>query len=341
MPVKINNWSNLLRSYAIWLTLGLFYFVLGMQLSLTRSLFNIVLFVPMQYLIYNLNLQKFMPRFYETDKLKFRLYNAILMLFMASFGVLAEILYQHIFTEDIPPSNFNLMGAFILYIILCLMAFWVSMTRYLVAKEEKTNFEIETLKRDKAESELKFLKTQINPHFLFNALNNIYSMAYTGDKSAPEKITMLSDMLRYVLYDCESEFISLYKEIDYISSFIEFQQLKTENRQNITFNAGPYDDNYQIAPMLLVTFVENGFKHSKIEKNKQGFVTIHLSQTDEKFYFSVENSVPDNISQSKSVSRGIGIDNVRNRLNLLYPTKHKLSIISKANFHKIELELYK
>ncbi|MGQ1948632.1 sensor histidine kinase [Geofilum sp. OHC36d9] len=341
MPAKINNWYNLLTSYAVWVALALFYFVLGLQINLIRGLFHVVLFVPMQYLVYNLNLRKFMPRYYETDKRKFRLYNAALMPLLAGFGVLAEIVYRHFFTDDLTPSHFKLLGPFILHLILCLMAFWVSMTRYLVAKQEKTNIEIETLKRDKAESELKFLKTQINPHFLFNALNNIYSMAYTGDKSAPEKITMLSDMLRYVLYDCESEFISLYKEIDYISSFLEFQQLKTEKRQNITFYAGPYDDNYQIAPMLLVTFVENGFKHSKIEKNKQGFVTIHLSQTDEKFYFSVENSVPDNVPQSKKFNRGIGIDNARNRLNLLYPAKHKLNIISEANFHKIELELYK
>lgn len=216
------------------------------------------------------------------------------------------------------------------------------MTKYLIDKQEKTNIELETLKRGKAESELKFLKTQINPHFLFNALNNIYSMAYTGDKSAPEKITMLSDMLRYVLYDCESDYISLYKEVDYINSFMEFQQLKTEKRQNIRFDIGNYDENYQIAPMLLVTFVENGFKHSKIEKDKNGFVNITISQTPEKFYFFVENSIPVEAAvPTPETKRGIGIENAKNRLNLLYPKKHKLEISNSNNIYKVELELYK
>ncbi len=167
-------------------------------------------------------------------------------------------------------------------------------------------------------------------------------MAYTGDKSAPEKITMLSDMLRYVLYDCESDYISLYKEADYINSFMEFQQLKTEKRQNIHFNIGPYDENYQIAPMLLVTFVENGFKHSKIEKDKSGFVNISLSQSADKFCFFVENSIPDEAAvRTPENKRGIGIENAKNRLNLLYPKKHQLEISNIDNVYRVELELYK
>jgi len=222
------------------------------------------------------------------------------------------------------------------------VAFWGTMTRFLVEKPEKNKGELGKIKTEKAESELKFLKTQINPHFLFNALNNIYSMAYTGDKSAPEKITMLSDMLRYVLYDCESDYISLYKEIDYINSFLEFQQLKTENRQNITFNIGSYDENYQIAPMLLVTFVENAFKHSKIEKDKSGFVRIMLSQTDGDFHFIVENSIPpQQIAKKSNHDKGIGIENARNRLELLYPKKHELTIIHDESNYKIVLKLHK
>jgi LytS/YehU family sensor histidine kinase len=224
------------------------------------------------------------------------------------------------------------------------VAFWASITTYLIGRQEKINLEIEALKREKAESELKFLKTQINPHFLFNALNNIYSMAYTGDSSTPEKITMLSDMLRYVLYDCESDYISLYKEIDYISSFLEFQQLKTEERQNIEFNFGPYDDNYQIAPMLLVGFVENAFKHSKIEKDRDGFVKIYLWQNPTKFYFSVENSVPEvllPLGSNTARSGGIGIENAKSRLALMYPDRHQLEIASSENYHKVVLELYK
>jgi two-component system LytT family sensor kinase len=341
MSVRTANWYNILASYAIWVILALFYFAMGLQINIARGLFHAVLFVPMQYVVYNINLKKFLPKYYTNDKKKFRYSISLLILTLAVFGSLMEFLFRQNFAVSGVPK-FDLIGALVIHIILCLIAFWVSMTKFLIEKQERINIEIQTLKRDKAESELKFLKTQINPHFLFNALNNIYSMAYSGDTSTPEKITMLSDMLRYVLYDCESDYISLYKEVDYISSFLEFQQLKTEKRQNISFSAGPYDDNYQIAPMLLVTFVENAFKHSKIEKDKYGFVTIKLSQTDDKFYFSVENSVPNDLAQIPTGSkRGIGIENARNRLNLLYHGKHKLDISNGGAVHKIVLELFR
>jgi len=338
---KFTFWFKNLPTYAIWVVLVIFYFTIGAQLSTMRGLVMAVVIPPIQFTVYTLNLKKYMPRYYETDRKKFRIHNTLLIGMLATLGVSLDSLYFHFYPELRPPHNSHILP-FIFHIILCLVPFWVSMTKYLVNKQEKTNIELETLKREKAESELKFLKTQINPHFLFNALNNIYSMAYTGDKSAPEKITILSDMLRYVLYDCESDYISLYKEVDYISSFIEFQQLKTEKRQNIRFNIGNYDENYQIAPMLLVTFVENGFKHSKIEKDKNGFVDITISQTPEKFYFFVENSIPHETTvRMPETKKGIGIENAKNRLNLLYPKKHQLEISNRSNIYKVKLELYK
>lgn len=209
-------------------------------------------------------------------------------------------------------------------------------------KEKITSVEIEGLKREKLESELKYLKTQINPHFFFNAMNNIYSMAYIGDKSVPEKIAMLSDMMRYVLYECESDYIPLNREIDYINNYVEFQQLKTEGEQNIHFICDNHDGNYLIAPMLLIPFVENGFKHSKIAKDKNAFVEIVIKQDEEMFSFSVTNNysevAPNPNCKGKS---GIGIDNVRNRLHLIYPERHKLDISKNNGKHTIYLELYK
>jgi LytS/YehU family sensor histidine kinase len=208
-------------------------------------------------------------------------------------------------------------------------------------KEKRTKIEIEELKREKAESELKFLKTQINPHFLFNALNNIYTMTYIGDKSAHEKIATLSDMLRYVLYDCESDLIPLDKEVKYISSYIEFQQLKTERKQNITFLYNKENENYMISPMLLIPFIENGFKHSGIEKDRSGFVSILLSQTKEKLLFTVKNSHSgEKMPVKPPKDRGIGIENVINRLELLYPGKYLLDVRADNHEYSIYLELF-
>lgn len=341
MTSKTTKWYHILKGYAIWAILALFYFAMGSQLNVERGLLHATLFVPLQFIIYTVNLKKFLPNYYDNGKTKFKYYNFILLIVLIAFGISMELFFRQFF-PDAFLHEFHFWGAAILYGILCLIAYWASVTKFLIGRQEKVAIEIETLKREKAESDLRFLKTQINPHFLFNALNNIYSMAYTGDETAPEKITMLSDMLRYVLYDCESDSISLFKEIDYISSFLEFQQLKTEKRQNISFELGAYDENYQIAPMLLVTFIENGFKHSQIEKNKEGFVDIYLTQDSEKFLFIVENSIPEHSVQTPNgKSRGIGIENARNRLNLLYLKKHKLEIVNEGNKHKIVLELYK
>jgi len=341
MVLKVSTWFKNIPTYTVWVILFLFYFAIGAQIDTLRGMVLAASLTPIQFIMYNMNIKKFMPKYYDNNKRKFRIYNAILILLLSVLGIIIEIIYFNFYPEMRPPHK-GIIFPLIFHIVICLVAFWISMTKYLINKQEKTNIEIETLKREKAESELKFLKTQINPHFLFNALNNIYSMAYTGDESAPEKITMLSDMLRYVLYDCESDFISLYKEIDYINSFMEFQQLKTEKRQNIHFNIGSYDENYQIAPMLLVTFVENGFKHSKIEKDKNGFVNITIKQSPEKFYFYVENSIPQEPTTKTAINkRGIGIENARNRLDLLYPKKYKLEINNNNKTNKVKLELYK
>ncbi|MGQ1889873.1 sensor histidine kinase [Thermophagus sp. OGC60D27] len=341
MLSKLSSWYKSFPSYAVWGMVALFYFSFGAQLSPVKGILLAVLLTPMQFTVYHINLKNLMPKYYDDHKGRFRLYNILLIFFLVVIvGTIEIVFYQ--FYPTLAPPNKSLIAPFIFHTIFCLMAFWVSMTKFLADKQEKNKVEIETLKREKAESELKFLKTQINPHFLFNALNNIYSMAYTGDDSTPEKITMLSDMLRYVLYDCESDMISLYKEVDYINSFLEFQQLKTEKRQNINFSIGSYDENYQIAPMLLVTFVENAFKHSKIEKDKAGFVDITLTQNSEAFCFSVENSIhPQQIHSKSRNTKSIGIENVKNRLSLLYPQKHNLNIIETPKNYKIILKLFK
>lgn len=334
---------KVLAAYAIWIFLFLFYFSIGAQFNYIRGLYQALTATSLQFTAYYINLKILLPKYYDRDYRKYRFYASILILILSSAGALFELLYNEILPEYVVFESAIWKSA-IFSFIFSVVAFWASITTYLIGRQEKINLEIEALKREKAESELKFLKTQINPHFLFNALNNIYSMAYTGDSSTPEKITMLSDMLRYVLYDCESDYISLYKEIDYISSFLEFQQLKTEERQNIEFNLGPFEDNYQIAPMLLVGFVENAFKHSKIEKDRDGFVKIYLWQNPTKFYFSVENSVPEvllPLGSNTARSGGIGIENAKSRLALMYPDRHQLEIASSENYHKVVLELYK
>jgi sensor histidine kinase YesM len=318
----------------------LLYFAVGVQLSFQRGIYMSLLFIAMQFLVYTANNRFLIPSFFEKEKKKFYFINIIFLFATVSFFTTVDIAINKLFF--LPENRPSLIiFPFFLHSVLCVVALWASIGQYLTEKEKKTKIEIEELKREKAESELRFLKAQINPHFLLNALNNIYTMTYMGDKSAHEKIATLSDMLRYVLYDCESDLIPLNKEVEYIRSYIEFQQLKTERKQNITFLYNKEDENYMIAPMLLIPFIENGFKHSGIEKDRSGFVSILLSQTKEKLLFNVKNSRSgEKIPVKPPKDKGIGIENVKNRLELLYPGKYLLDVRADNHEYSIYLELF-
>lgn len=181
------------------------------------------------------------------------------------------------------------------------------------------------LKSENLHTELKFLKSQVNPHFLFNALNNIYALSVMKSKEAPKMILRLSDILRYNLYDGVREKVPLEMEIRYIENYISLQKLKDEKITNIEFDAGNADGKMMISPLILISFVENSFKHSKIEDVDKSWVKIKLATEEEKIFFEISNSVPET-AFSKDSSGGIGLENVNRRLELLYPDKHDLSI---------------
>lgn len=188
------------------------------------------------------------------------------------------------------------------------------------------------------ESELKFLKMQINPHFLFNSLNNIYALSISNSEKTPESIHSLSEMLRYVIYDCEKSKVQIKKEIHYIENFIELFKLRSSKSFNIVFDNKIADTSLEVAPMLFIIFIENAFKHSGIEKRGEAFVHIKLSLEGEGIVLTVENSLPlGNIIKDKN--SGIGLQNVAKRLEINYPKKHILEIHKEATY-KVTLKLY-
>jgi len=190
-----------------------------------------------------------------------------------------------------------------------------------VAKEKQEA----TLQNENLLSEMKFLKSQVNPHFLFNALNNIYTLVLLKHDNAPAMLMKLSEMLRYMLYECNDERVPLNKEISYINNYIQLQQLKTEEPQNIKIDIFGMDHNIMIPPLLLIPFIENSFKHSKIEDAKTGWVSISIDCSAKQINFKIANSIP-SIALVKDKTSGIGLENAKRRLELLYPQKYKLEI---------------
>lgn len=194
-------------------------------------------------------------------------------------------------------------------------------------------------KAQKVEAELKLLKTQISPHFLFNTLNNIYGLAYLGDERAAEMISKLSKIMRYLLYDCEQEKVPLSKEKDMIEHYLSIQLLKHENPLNVDFYDAGITLNNMITPMVLINFVENCFKHSDLESNPKGWIKISLEVEKNELCFRTENTVREEVETSKSERSGIGLTNSLKLLEANYPGKHEVEIINENNMYQLEVKI--
>lgn len=181
------------------------------------------------------------------------------------------------------------------------------------------------LQKEKIETELKFLKSQINPHFLFNTLNNIYTLTVLRAESAPEHLLRLSEILRYMLYDCMADRVPLRKEIDYIRNYISLKMLKDSKGMNVSVELDDSRPELSVAPMLFIPFIENAFKHSHVENLQKGWIRIRLITGPEEIRFEVENSLPDK-GFTKDQTGGIGLENVKRQLELIYPDRHELSL---------------
>ena len=205
------------------------------------------------------------------------------------------------------------------YIIIAIVVF----VFYFQQKENENIRVQEHLQTEKLSAELLYLKTQINPHFLFNAINNIYSMVYMKQDQAPENILKLSEMLRYVLVDCQAETIPLHKEIKNIENFVDFQSVTIGSKKNITFEVDVEDQDYMIAPMLMQPIVENCFKYSRLNTNPDGFVELKITQKGDELIFDARNSVSV-LSVVDVKKTGIGIENVKRRLDLYYNEDYDL-----------------
>lgn len=210
---------------------------------------------------------------------------------------------------------------------------------YYVNKANRDEQERLELERKRSQMELRFLRSQINPHFLFNALNNIYSMVYMQDKNAPNSVLMLSEMLRYVTDECKSEKISLDDEVHYLENYINFQKFSYENCIDVTFDVDMPDEPVYVAPMLLEPLIENGFKHSGIGIEEGAYIRIKLAVKDGRLLFEMKNSKGKKKKEGGSKKRdGVGLKNVEQRLRLLYPDAHKFELDDKEDAFCVKLE---
>ncbi|TMI70679.1 MAG: hypothetical protein E6H09_15530 [Bacteroidetes bacterium] len=181
------------------------------------------------------------------------------------------------------------------------------------------------LVREKINAELLLLKSQVHPHFLFNTLNNIYSFILNGSPKAPEMIKTLSSLLYYILNDCDRPFVPLKKEIAMIQDYVELERIRYGNNLNLNLHIRGDSSGKLISPLLLIPFVENSFKHGTSRMLTHPWIRLEIAIEDNLLDFRISNNRPE--KHESSVRKGIGLTNVKKRLELLYPNAHSLSIV--------------
>lgn len=270
-------------------------------------------------------------RYFEKSQLVIYL---ILSAFISVSVSVVFLIISKLITPGINLQNYilllpSMVGSFIIAQCGCLVR---GFENWFANIQLKSEIENKNLK-----NELKLLRLQVNPHFLFNTLNNIDSLIIKSPKDASKMLITLSEMLRYMIYETKTDAVPLQREIDYLTSYIQLQQLRFKNRDYIRFSFPEPDvSNIQVAPMLFIPFVENAFKHScyaepmpvidtniRLDGNALEFTCVN--------YFDMER-IP-----MSDVQSGVGLENVKRRLVLLYPGKHDLQIIKETNTFKVQL----
>jgi len=338
MVLKINIqsfWYKILVSLGISLILffpsnNMFPFKYALLAGVSTFILLLLIFIINDYYLF--------PRFYfRKSRNIYIILSAVLIILWTFIHLLIDrllILPHRVYTPPTEvPVLFPIMRSFFIF----LMAHFISITILLASTIKKQAVREKNLKEEKLSTELKLLKAQIDPHFIFNALNNIYSLTYSQSEKAPESVLKLSEMLRYVFYDCSKDTVKLKNEIDYIENFISFQQMKSEHEQNIQFDYSGANTEKNISPMLFIPFIENAFKYSKIEELNDAYIKIQLATENKKLFFRIENTVPE--EGKPNPGKGMGITNVGQRLEVLYPGKHSLKINEKDFIFTVTLEI--
>lgn len=276
----------------------------------------------------------FLPRFlYKGRELLFTLY---LMLVIALVIFVEEAILENIFFPDtrgghFPGVFFNLLSAMPSITILCGFKFaWDALQK---------QREMQQLKDVVKESELQYLRSQINPHFLFNNLNNLYAHAMEHSPKTPEIILELASVLRYMLYDCKEKYVLLSKEVEQMQNYIKLNELQIEGRGKVSFTAPEVASGLRIAPLLLMVFIENAFKHSASSQTQNIDISITIEMGDDGVLkFECTNTFEPS-TNTADLDKGIGLENVRKRLELLYPDAHTLDINDEGGHYSVVLHI--
>lgn len=264
------------------------------------------------------------------ERRKYFLYFIALIAILVLSGFGAEYVYQLI--TDSPNSHTGAVGTALFFIIL------TTGFKY-YTQGVKQQYLLQEAEAKQARSELAQLKAQLHPHFLFNTLNNLYALSLEDSRKLPEMILKLSELMRYILESAQKAMHPLTEEIRFIENYVELEKLRLSKSHNIQLSVQGRLDGQEIAPLLLMPFVENAFKHGGSVSGSGGFIHIQAEMRESEFVFQIENGVLPKPGNDKNKSNGIGLANVKRRLAILYPKKHSLVIHDDGKTYRSELSL--
>jgi len=338
----IKRWIRHILFWLIYLIV-LTLFDVGPEYSKTFNTFLFLLISLPVYLAYTyLSLYLVMPGCLKSGRFIFlAVYFVVASIFFSS---LSQFFSNFVYYQFFNPDYFQSSG-FITSSIIANNVIWVnvpflvfgsakSIRDYLFELKKKNEIENRNM-----EAELTLLAAQLHPHFLFNTLNNLYSLSLSGSPQTSVGLQKVIGLMKYILFECGLPDIPVRKEINLIDNYLELEKLRYDKRLKVDFKASIQETDLLIAPMILFTFVENCFKHGSSKATGSSFINILVSSGANNLSFIAENSVSENQTIKKNESRGMGLENVKKRLELLYPGRHILKITSEKTIFKVELTI--
>lgn len=328
--------SFLLLFFGIWLGLPFFNADFNDEKSVRflKAIFPLNL---TSVILFFINSELLMPRI--LPKYGIKQYMTYLVLMVIGFIILQSFMRDwllHPHGSQPKPFNFSRFAFFSVFPVIMIAAISTvyGFINYLSKEEKNKQYE----KEERLNSELSFLRSQISPHFIFNVLNSIVYLIRSKSDSAESVTIKLSELMRYMLYESESDQVPLDKELNYLTNYIELQKVRFDEDVAINLKLEGNRSSQLIEPMLLIPFVENAFKHG-VGMILDPTIDIYSLSGNDEILFEVKNKIAPESSEDKDSSSGIGLKNVKRRLELLYPDRHSLDIIKKDGWFTVRLKI--
>jgi len=303
--------------------------------SIYTTIFLITLIIPVE-----LNLLLFIPRFLNRNR--YAIYSSLFFLCLFLFGFFNQFLFNSLIDHILPGyyfisyySYFDILKFFLVFLVITTL---LHLSKEWFELNEARQRMI-LLEKEKIDAELRALSNQVNPHFLFNSLNVLYSLAIKNARETPEAIIKLSDILRYVIYESNHDIVELASEIKLIQNYIDLQQFRTSPDSHIQFLHKTENDKMELAPMLFLPLVENSYKHGIKGDVGKTFIKMQLIQKGNEIEFLIENNKGTSGEPDENQSGGVGLSNIRNRLELIYPNNHIFEVEDGESLFIVKLKI--